>query len=95
MNSTIYFYGFMGGNTPLSIQSALIMMKNLTMKRFSNFESRTVKEPEKLVSALKALEGMIDDPMFATRIGQAFSYDQIELAMAYESREGAKAVLVA
>lgn len=71
------------------------MMKNLTLRRFSNFESRTVKEPEKLVSALKALEGMIDDPMFTTRIGKEFSYDQIELAMAYESRVGAKAVLVA
>jgi NADPH:quinone reductase-like Zn-dependent oxidoreductase len=95
MNSTVYLYGFLDGSTPFSIPSVLFMMKNLTMKRFSNFESRTVKEQEKLVSALKTLEGVIDDPMFATRIGKAFSYDQIELAMAYESREGAKAVLVA
>jgi NADPH:quinone reductase-like Zn-dependent oxidoreductase len=95
MNSTIYLYGFLGASTPFSIQSVLFMMKNLTIRRFSNFESRTVKEQERLVSALKALEGMIDDPMFTTRIGKEFSYDQIELAMAYESRVGAKAVLVA
>ncbi len=95
MNSTIYFYGFLGGTTPFSVQSSLFMMKNLTMRRFSNFESRTVQEREKLVAALKALEGVIDDPMFTTRIGKQFSYDQIELAMAYESLEGGKALLVA
>ncbi len=94
MNSTIYFYGFLGGTGPFSIQSVLFMMKNLTMQRFSNFESRTVKEREKLVAALTALEGVIDDPMFTTKIGKEFSYEQIELAMAYESPEGAKALLV-
>jgi NADPH:quinone reductase len=95
-NSSLYFYGFLGGATALvSIQSVLFMMKNLTMRRFSNFESRTVKEPDRLVAALKALEGVIGDPMFTTRIGKEFRYDEIELAMAYESREGAKAVLVA
>ncbi|PQV46045.1 alcohol dehydrogenase catalytic domain-containing protein [Paraburkholderia sp. BL21I4N1] len=94
MNSTIYLYGFLGAAAPVSIQSALFMMKNLSMKRFSNFESRTVKEPAKLVAALKTLEGLIDDPMFTTRIGEEFRRDQIELAMTYESADGAKAVLV-
>jgi NADPH2:quinone reductase len=95
MNSTLYFYGFLGGAAPFSIQSALVMMKNLTIRRFSNFESSTVKDPEKLVAALKTLEGLIDDPMFTTKIGKEFSYAQIELAMAYTSSEGAKAVLIA
>ncbi|PCE23120.1 Zn-dependent oxidoreductase [Paraburkholderia acidicola] len=95
MNATIYFYGFLGGSTPASIESALFMMKNLTMRRFSNYDSRTVKDQDRLVAALKALEGVIDDPMFATRIGQEFSHDQIELAMAYKSLDGSKAVLVA
>jgi NADPH:quinone reductase len=54
-----------------------------------------VKEQDKLTAALKALEGVIDDPMFTTRIGKTFSYDQIDLAMAYESLNGSKAVLVA
>ena len=95
MNSTIYFYGLLGGAKPFSIPSVLFIMKNLTMRRFSNFDSRTVKEHEKLVSALRALEDVIDDPMFTTRIGREFRLDQIEMAMAYESPHGAKAVLVA
>jgi hypothetical protein len=45
------------------------------------------------VAALKALEGVIDDPVFATRIGKEFNYDQIELAMAYSSFTGAKAAV--
>ncbi|MCX4162756.1 MULTISPECIES: Zn-dependent oxidoreductase [Paraburkholderia] len=95
MNSTIYFYGFLGGSAPASIQSALFMMKNLIMRRFSNYDSRTVKDQDKLVAALKTLAGVIDDPMFMTRIGKEFSYDQIDQAMAYESLDGSKAVLVA
>jgi hypothetical protein len=67
----------------------------MTMRRFSNFESRTVKEPAKLVSALKALGGVIDDPMFTTRTGKEFSFDQIEQAMAYQPSDGTKAILVA
>ena len=95
MNSTSYIYGFLGASTPISIQSVLFMMKNLTIRRFSNFESRTAKEPTKLVSALKALGEVIDDPMFRTRTGKEFSFEQIEEAMAYQPSDGTKAVLVA
>jgi NADPH2:quinone reductase len=95
MNSTIYFYGFLGGSVPISISSVLFMMKNLSMRRFSNFDSETVKDRGKLVLALKAIEQVIDDPLFKTRIGKVFSYEQIDLAMAYESVVGAKAILVA
>ena len=95
MHSTIHIYGFLGGAAPISIQSRLLMMKNLTIRRFSNFESGTVKDPHRLAAALKAIEGVIADPLFATRTGKVFGYEQIEAAMAYESREGAKAVLVA
>jgi len=95
MNSTLYFYGFLGGTAPFCLAPLLFMMKNLTMRRFSNFDSATVKQQEKLAAALKTLEGLIDDPMFTTKIGNEFSYDQIELAMPYESSEGAKALLVA
>jgi len=95
MNSTISIYGLLGGSTPFSMQSALLMMRNLTMQRFSNFESKTVKDQKKRLSALKALEKIIDDPMFTTKIGQEFGYDQITQAMAYESTEGAKALLIA
>jgi NADPH:quinone reductase-like Zn-dependent oxidoreductase len=74
MNSTIYIYGFSGGAVPVSLPSLLFMMKNLIMKRFSNFESATVKGQQKLAAALKELEGLIDDPMFTTRIGREVQF---------------------
>jgi len=33
-------------------------MKNLTMKRFSNWDSATVKDQQKLTAALKELDGI-------------------------------------
>jgi NADPH:quinone reductase len=95
MNSTVYIYGVLGGAATVSIQSAVFMMKNLTLRRFSNFESRTVKDQARLMTALKTLESVIDDPMFRTRTGEDFKYEQIELAMSYGAGDGSKAVLVA
>lgn len=94
MHSTIYTYGFLGGDTPMSIPSALLMMKNLTIRRFSNFESPTVKEPARLIRALKALEQVMDDPMLQTRTGKTMPFDEIEAAMQYNPSDGTKAVLV-
>src|SRR5450830_1710570 len=51
---------------PPAIHTSLLMIKNLTIRRFSNFESATVKQPARLVAALKVLQGLIADPMFAT-----------------------------
>jgi NADPH:quinone reductase len=95
MNATIYFYGFLAGAVPMSLPTVLFVTKNMVMKRFSNFESATVKDQRKLTAALTALQSCIDDPMFRTKIGKEFSLDQIEQAMAYEAEPGAKAVLVA
>ena len=95
MNSTVYIYGLLGAANAVSINSTFFLTKNLIMRRFSNFESRTVKEHEALISALKALEDVIDDPLFTTRLGKEFRYHEIGLAMAYESPEGRKAVLIA
>jgi len=93
-NSTFYFYGFLAGAAPVSFASTLFMSKNLTMKRFSNFESATVKDRDKLDAALSDLRGVIGDPLFTTRIGKEFRLDQIDEAMKFESAPGAKAVLV-
>lgn len=95
LNSTVYIYGFLGAGAPVSLPSVLFMAKNLTIRRFSNFESRTVKDLERLRAALKALAAVIDDPLFTTHIGATFRYDQIEQAMAYAPPNGAKAILVA
>jgi NADPH:quinone reductase-like Zn-dependent oxidoreductase len=94
LSSTIYCYGFLAGAAPISLPSVVFMTKNLTMRRFSNFESATVKDPEKLSAALTALHGVIDDPLFRTRIGNEFGFDEIAAAMRYEATPGAKAVLV-
>ena len=72
----------------------LFMLKNLTIRRFSNFESPTVRQPARLAAALRALEKVIADPMFVTWLGPQFRYQQIDEAMAYVAADGAKAVLV-
>jgi hypothetical protein len=94
MYSAIYFYGFLGAAAPVTIPSLLIMAKNLVLKRFSNFASETVGDPQRLTAAITYLEGVIDDPLFQTRVGKEFAFDHIDAAMAYEATPGAKAVLV-
>ncbi|MBO9195936.1 zinc-binding dehydrogenase [Rhizobium sp. 16-449-1b] len=93
VNSTVSFYGVIGGATNVSVASSLFITSNITMRRFSNFNSTTVKDPHKLRSALTSLVGIIADPMFRTRLGKTFSLDQIAEAIAYEAKPGAKAIL--
>ncbi|WP_186195863.1 Zn-dependent oxidoreductase [Burkholderia gladioli] len=95
MRSTLYAYGFLDRAAPFSIPTSLLMMKDLTLRRFSNFESATVREPQRLAAALRALEGVIGDPVFRTRLGEAFAYEHVEQAMALEAPEGRKAILLA
>ena len=94
MYSAIYFYGFLGAASPVTISSLLIMAKNLVLKRFSNFASETVADPQRLTAAITYLEGVIDDPLFQTRAGKEFDFDHVDAAMSYEATPGAKAVLV-
>ncbi len=93
-NSTVWFYGFLGGSTPVAVPSGLFMAKNLTMKPFGNFSSATVRDPAKLQQALHYLGEHITDPLFRTRVGKRFRFEEIEEAMAYEAAPGAKAILV-
>jgi NADPH:quinone reductase len=92
--STFYFYGFLAGATPVSFPSAVFMTKDLTMKRFSNFESATARDPVRLEAALLDLEAVIADPLFRTSIGREFRFEDFEAAMEFAGG-GAKAVLVA
>ncbi|RFU49717.1 alcohol dehydrogenase catalytic domain-containing protein [Paraburkholderia sp. DHOC27] len=95
VNSTIWCYGFLDAASPMAFPTALVMGKNLVIRRFSNFDSATVRDRSKLEAALEALEKVIDDPLFRTRVGATFAYEQIEAAMAYEGAGGVKAVLTA
>jgi hypothetical protein len=90
-----YIYGFLGGPVPIALQTSLFMTKNLTMKRFSNFESATVKDSQKLGAALADLRERIGDELFRTRTGREFRFDEIDAAMKFETAPGAKAALVA
>lgn len=94
MNSTIYIYGFLGGPVPISLPTMLVMGKNLTLRRFANLESSTVSSRQALAVAMKEIEILIDDPLFKTRIGREFRFDEIDQAMSYEETPGARAVLV-
>ncbi len=94
MNSTAYLYGFLGGPVPISLPTMLIMGKNLTLRRFANLETATVSNPRALADAMTEIEGLIDDPLFKTRIGSEFSFEQVHQAISYEEASGARAVLV-
>lgn len=94
VNSTVWFYGFLAGPVPVCVSPGTFMAKNLTMKRFSNFNSATVRDPERLRLALSALGEVMADPLLRTRVGKTFPFAEIDAAMAFESTPGAKAVLV-
>jgi NADPH2:quinone reductase len=94
IGSTAYVYGFLGGLTPISISTTLVLGRNLMLRRFSNLESGTVKDPNRLAAAMSDIEGFIADPLFRTRIGQEFGFAQINEAMAHEALPGARAVLL-
>ena len=94
VNSTIHVYGALAGLTPVSFPTGLILRHNLALRRFSNFETATARDSDRLAAAMSDLATMIAGPMFRTRIGREFGFDQIAKAMAYEAPPGFKAVLV-
>jgi NADPH2:quinone reductase len=94
MKSTIYFYGFLGSMEQMSFSSVLFMFKNLTMKRFSNFDSPTVRDIERLDFALEDLRSCIDDPLFQTCAGREFRLEEIDMAINFEGHAGGKAVFI-
>lgn len=86
--SSIYFYGFLSGAERVEFHSSIFMFKDLTMKRFSNFETTTVKDEKKKLEMLKDLEGCIEDPLFKTSLGKDFELGEVKAAMEYKG--GAK-----
>lgn len=92
--STVYAYGFLAGLEPVSFPSALLMGKDLTLRRFSNFDTPAVRDAQALERAMRDLEAVVGDPLFQTRIGQPFALEAVDAAMAYETSPGAKAMFV-
>jgi NADPH:quinone reductase-like Zn-dependent oxidoreductase len=91
MNSAVYVYGFLGGATPISLPTMLLVGKKLTLRRPANLESATVRDPQRLAAATNDIESVIDDPLFRTGIGKEFTFDQIDRAVTYESMSGSRA----
>lgn len=89
--SSIFFYGFLSGAEKVSFHSAVLMMKDTTMRRFSNFESPTIRDDKRLAAMLCDLEDCIEDPLFRTRIGKDFALSDFEAAMGYHAPGGLKA----
>ena len=94
LRSTIYFYGFLSGAEKVSFHTSILMMKDLTMRRFSNFASPTVRDEKNLMNMRDDLEKCIEDPLFRTHVGQQFDLAEFEAAMEYEGAGGRKAVFV-
>lgn len=93
-NATIRIYGFLGGPTPITLPTMLLMGKNLTFRRFTVLESATVSDPARLAAALEQVGGFIDEELFRTRIGEEFPLSEIDRAMRYEAAGGGRALLV-
>jgi NADPH:quinone reductase-like Zn-dependent oxidoreductase len=93
-NSTIYTYGFLGGEKPLTIHTSVILMKGLTITGFGNFTSETVTNPVKLRTALNDLTEIIHMPHFKTKVVELFTIEKITSALQYSSQNGEKAVLI-
>lgn len=91
-NSTVYSYGYLGGQTPLSFHTSLLM-RGITLKGFGNFRTPTVQDPEKLDQALRDISRMIHQPHFVTKVGQRYPFEKVADALKFSSPEGGKAVL--
>ncbi len=94
MNTSVYIYGTLDGSVPVTIPSRLLLSRNLAVRRFSNFNSATAKDPARVAAAMADLHDVIADPLFRTSIARAFRFEEIDVAMAYRGASNARAVLV-
>lgn len=90
--STIYAYGYLGGQTSFSFHTS-ILMKGITIKGFANFRTQTVQNPHSLEAALEDISSIIDMPHFKTKTGKKFSFEEINDALVFSSSTGGRAVL--
>jgi len=92
-NSTIYSYGYLGGNTPYAMPGRLLMIKGLKLTGFANTRSKTVQDPQKLAKALSEISAVIHMPHFETKIGKRFKLEEVNEALKFAAEHSEKAVL--
>lgn len=90
--STVYAYGFLGGGTPVSFHTG-ILVKGITIKGFSNFKTETVQDHTQLAMALEEISKVLHLPHFRFNIGKKFSFEEIDQAIDYASSTSGKAIL--
>lgn len=93
-DSTIYSYGFLGDDVPLTVFMRQVLFKRLTIKSFGNINTQTVRDPKQLAEALKFIGGIIGKPHFKTNVGQKFKLTDFEAALQYVPKATDKPVLV-
>jgi NADPH:quinone reductase len=91
--STIFSYGYLGDNPPLTIHLLTLAARGLTIKPFANFRTTTVQNPVNLEKAVNEISRFIHLPHFKTRVGEKFRLEEIREALAFSSKEGKKAIL--
>jgi NADPH:quinone reductase len=92
--STVYAYGYLGGGAAVSFHSSMLMAKSLTIRNFSNFGSRTVRDTQQLEAALDELTNIFAMPHFKTKRGESFCFDRIKDALEYRQKNNGKAILM-
>jgi NADPH:quinone reductase len=90
--ATIYAYGFLDSDIPLSFHTSLLM-KGITIKGFNNFKTETVQDHEQLAQALSEISKMIHMPHFRFKAGKKFSFEQVEKALSFTATKDGKAIL--
>lgn len=92
--AVVYSYGYIGDAEPLTVAMSTLAVKFITIRPFSNFMTETVKDPIQLENALEAIRKIIHQDHFKTRLGQRFTLQEINDAIAYKGEGGEKPVLV-
>jgi NADPH:quinone reductase-like Zn-dependent oxidoreductase len=90
--TTVYAYGFLGGGTPVSFHTG-ILIKGITIKGFSNFKTETVLNHTQLAVALEEISKVLHLPHFKFNIGKKFGFNEIDQALSYVGSTAGKAVL--
>jgi NADPH:quinone reductase-like Zn-dependent oxidoreductase len=91
--STIFSYGYLGDNIPLTVHLRTLAAKGLIIRPFANFRTKTVQNPVNLEKAINEISRFIHQPHFKTRIGKKFTLEEIQEALSFSSKEGKKAIL--
>lgn len=91
--TTVYAYGFLGGSTPVSFHTG-ILIKGITIKGFSNFQTETVQDSRQLAAALDAISQVIQLPHFRFKAGAKFKLEDIDQALTFAGDGGGKALLI-